>query len=693
MILGRFDEPAGAPQVAAELGIEGREIKLVGAALRALEERGLAMQLRPGRWVASGTGGEFPVDLQAGAGGSLVARFADGVERPVAALHQMGARPGDRALALASPRGEALLTRLVTRDGRLIIGTLNFRYGRAFLVTDRRREGQLEVLGDDGGVLDRYRAGDRVVGRLLTDEFGRDGVRLVRILDESSPEVADFTQVALGHDLPGEFPAPVLAAAEASASDFAVGSRRDLRAHLVFTIDPDTAKDFDDAISLEELGSGRVRVGVHIADVSHFVAQGSPLDLEAAARGTSCYLVNRVIPMLPERLSNGLCSLVPDEDRYTLSVFIELDRQRKVVGVELAESIIRSRHRLTYEEALAILEERHDANAWPADLVALVRRIGRLTAGIRQDRERAGALNLFSVEQRFALDVDGNPVEVAQETSDIAHQLIEELMLLANRCVARWLADRGDPVVYRLHGEPDQERLDFFAGILEGYGLGQQPVHDRFALQRLLARLEGEPPAARLVLNYLCLRCFQKAYYGVENIGHHALAFSHYCHFTSPIRRYPDLLVHRLVKRGLGLAGYGGSMHELEELDALAKRSSFLERRAEDAERELRGIKAARYLDRRIGDTFQGVVMGVSSAGLYLHLLEVGLDALLPLRELDDDFYSVDRERLAVVGRRSGRVLGVGTELAVQVVNVDISVPEVVLGLAGKADRGRGQRA
>ncbi|MHC5068349.1 MAG: ribonuclease R family protein, partial [Planctomycetota bacterium] len=468
--------------------------------------------------------------------------------------------------------------------------------------------------------------------------------------------------------------------------------REDLRQRPIFTIDPATAKDFDDAIEIERTRDG-YRVGVHIADVSHFVPAGGVVDDEALARGTSCYLVNRVIPMLPEVLSNGMCSLVPEQDRYALSVYVDLDRNLDVTAIRPCESIIRSQQRFTYEQALALIERRDpsaegaDPVTFDSEIVEDLRTCHRLAQDLREQRERAGALNLFSVEQRFRLDAEGEPIEVEQESGDVAHQLIEEFMLLANRCVAQWLAERESACVYRMHGEPDEERLAQFQTILESYGINDAPVFDRGGLRTVLARLADEPPAARLVLNYLCLRSFQKAIYDVHTASHYALAFRRYLHFTSPIRRYPDLIVHRLVKRVLGLPAYQEVEHRVEHLDAFARQCSFLERRAEAAERDLRRLKAARYLAKRLGEVFSAVCLTAAPHGLYLRLLETGLEGLVPLRAFSDDYYEYDNERLALVGRNSGRVLGVGLEMDVVVEHVDISRGDVTFALGGGAER------
>lgn len=682
--LEQADGMITATQLAAQMGLTGDAPKGVSRALVELKAQDRALELRPGKWASPGTGGEFPVSIEAGdEPGSLQARFDAQRVMPIPAAHRMGARAGDTALAVVTDDGKALLTRLVERDGRTLVGTLNFTYGRVTLIPDRRREGEMPVLRDPEGVIDRYRAGERVVATVVDEEGSGHGAVLQRILDASDPEVADFDQVRLVHNLPEDFTPQVLAEADAITADFSLEGRRDCREDLVFTIDPDTAKDFDDAICLSRQDSGGWRLAVHIADVSHFVRTGSLIDDEAQLRGTSCYLVNRVIPMLPERLSNGLCSLVPNEDRYVLSIFIDLDRRAKVRSVELSESVICSRQRLDYGQALAIIEDRDPGISVPEEIQEAVRDAGHLAQILRRNRESQGALNLYGSEANFTLDVEGNPIEVTQDTTDAAHQLIEEFMLLANREVAQWLSERVPAVVYRVHGEPDEERLEFFAELLTGYGLPPMAVTDRPALQRVLKRLEQEPPASRLVLNFLLLRCFQKAEYSTDNIGHYALAFSHYSHFTSPIRRYPDLIDHRLVKLALGLSDYQQVESRPGYLEALSKRSSFLERRAQSAERELVSIKAARYLHTRLGDTFQGVVLSASGAGLHVHLSEVSLEALLPLRELGDDFYVFSRERLALVGSNTGRVLGVGTELSVQVVAVDIPRAEVTLSPAG----------
>lgn len=686
--LAKMPQGATAWQLAQALGEESRE---VGMVLRRLVAKGQVLEAK-GRYQISGTGGEFSALLEEehDEKGVLIlrARLPDGSVKTVNPRYTIGAKVGDVVQVALGEDDFALVTRILRRVGREVVGTIQFKPGGAWLVCDNRREGLLKIQASFPGFDDQYRVGNRYVGVIEADPNGDPGVKIVRVLGKESPEIADFQYVCLAHDLPGEFPEEVKAQADAYPKKWVLGTgkakREDLREKLVYTIDPATAKDFDDAISLEYDEDGHWILGVHIADVSHYVTEHSPLDEEAVARGTSCYLVNRVIPMLPEVLSNGLCSLVPNEPRYCLSAFLTLDRQGKLLNTRLAETLIKSRHRFTYEEAMDVLVDRDVKGKWPDDVRTVVKETGVIAQILRRNRERAGALNLFSVEHRFKLDVNGVPIEIIAESSDASHQLIEECMLLANKAVAEWLEQQGLPCVYRLHQEPDAERLAQFASVLEVYGKDSSKIQNRFGLQKMLADLAKEPPAARKVLNYLCLRAFKKAVYGIEKLGHYALAFPSYAHFTSPIRRYPDLLVHRLVKRGLGLLKYKKVEIRRNYLDALAKQASFLEQRAEQAERDLDARKTARYLAGRIGDSFPAVVVSAFPGGLSIQLLETGMDGMLPMRELRDDFYSFDPKRLCLVGRRSARTIGCGSELDVVVNTVDIERADVVFGLEAK---------
>lgn len=687
--LAKETQGATANQLAAAMGRQS-DSREISVALKHLLDKGQVLEIRPGRYQVSGTGGEFSVILVKHDDGALYARFTDSSEKIVNPRYTLGAGADDVVQAMIGEDGQVLVTRMLRRSGREIVGLINFRPGGMVLLPDNRREGELPVIAHFAKFQDQYQTGNRVVGTVENDARGQAGVRLTRILGPESPEIEDFRHVCLLHDLPGDHPEEVEAEAKAFKDEFPLGTHReDLRDRLIFTIDPATAKDFDDAISLLRNPDGTWELGVHIADVSHYVREGTLIDAEAAIRGTSIYLINRVIPMLPEVLSNGLCSLKSDVDRYCLSAFLTLDKDCALTKTRVAQTLIRSRQRLTYEQALAVLENRDPGLPLDKELVSVLKQVSDIAQRLRKARETAGALNLFSVEHRFSLDVNGEPIEIAQETTDISHQLIEECMLLANRAVATWLIDQGLPCPFRIHEKPDEDRMAQFAHYLEVYGIDASAAQTRFGLQRLLDRLKKEPPAARLVLNYLCLRSFKKAVYAIDNVGHFALAFDNYCHFTSPIRRYPDLMVHRLVKRGLRIPGYENVEIRRGYMDAQARQSSNLEQRAESAERDLHARKSARYLHARMGDVFPGVVTTASSGGLSIQLMETGMEGFLPMRELGDDFYVFDPDRLALVGRSSGKVIGIGTEVDVQVVSVDIARADIVLGMSNNKPAGR----
>lgn len=674
-----LDGGGTASQIAAALNADARSVSIT---LKRMVEQGQVLEVRPGRYRSSGSDGEHAAIVVEDQG-ELFAKTHDGVLIPMHKHYRLGSRAGDVVQVLVASDGQALVTRVLRRGGRAVVGTVMFAPGGPRLIPDNRREGQMPVLSTYPKFHDEYNAGDRVVGTIEVDPMGQAGVNIERILTDETPEVADFRHVCLVHDLPGEFPKDVDRAVAGIGDSFPLqGAREDIRNKLVFTIDPATAKDFDDALSLEPREGGGWILGVHIADVSHFVRQFSPIDSEASLRGTSVYLLNRVIPMLPEKLSNGLCSLVPNQDRYCLTAWLELDRNCRLVGTRLAETLICSRHRMSYEEALAVLEGQDTTDRWPSDLRETLMRVSTIAQQLRIERVRSGALNLFSVEHRFQLDVEGEPIDVQRESSDISHQLIEECMLLANRAVAAWLKEKQYDCVYRVHAEPDAERLTAFSAAVENVGIDSKRVQaGRFGLQAVLRDLEKQPPATRLVLNFLCLRAFSKAIYQVDNIGHHALAFEDYCHFTSPIRRYPDLLVHRLVKHALGLPGYKQVEIRRDYLDAMARQSTWLEQRSENAERDLFTRKAARYLSRRIGEVCAGVVTGASGGGAFVQMLETGIDGFLPMRAFTDDRYDFDGERLSLVGRNSGKVLGPGSEMDVRIDAVDIERGDIVLGL------------
>ncbi len=481
----------------------------------------------------------------------------------------------------------------------------------------------------------------------------------------------DVTMIVRDAGLPESFPEAVEAEArEVSRGDFIEtgAGRIDLRDRVVFTIDPAEAKDFDDAVSIEVHDDGWT-LGVHIADVSHFVRPGSRLDAEAWTRGTSVYLVDRVLPMLPEELSNNICSLRPGEERLTFSCFVRLDGRGRPIGTELTDSVIRSRARLTYEQAQQSLDGKGDLDREVAEDLA---EMGKLARILMRNREERGSLDLDLPEPSIQLDDEGNITELKPYPRHLSHRLVEEFMILANEAVATWAVNLGLPFIYRVHDEPDREQLEDFRHFLVALSL-PLPKGSRMtpaALNETLHRVKGsavEPLVSRVLLRHL-----KQAEYRIENSGHFGLASRAYSHFTSPIRRYPDLVAHRLLRQYRDEVPTGKDMEELEEwLTDAAERSGERERIALDAERDSIRLKQVAYLESFVGDTFDGLITAVTEFGLFVELQGLFVDGLIHVSELADDYFKFEPDRYRLTGQRTGRQFRLGEEIQVQLVRAD----------------------
>ncbi len=551
------------------------------------------------------------------------------------------------------------------------------------------------IVRPDGGVLlqdfaasDAPSAGagakDKVVFEVLKyalrDEPGE--AVIVEVLGERGAPGVDTVAVVRQFNLPDEFPEEVLADARRASqrlSDAEATGREDLTGETILTIDPEGARDYDDAISLRDDDDGAVTLGVHIADVAHFVEPGAPLDEEARERGTSVYLPTMVLPMLPEVLSNGVCSLQEGRTRLTKSVFITFDAEGEPGRVRLANTLIRSAKRLTYLEAGLALEGK--TGGLEPEIVDLLKRMEALAKKLLARRRRMGYLELDMPDVDLEFDDEGHVVDAHPEEASFSHRVIEMFMVEANEAVARELERLGVPFLRRVHDEPGAdaaEQLKHFARSI-GYKL-RRPT-ERAELQKLLNDVRGKPEAYGIHL--AVLRSLKRAEYSPRPEGHFALGSEAYCHFTSPIRRYPDLVVHRAVDRvvrGQSDPARGGGRKkrkgppekEGEALEGLARHCSDTERRAEAAERELTKVKLLEYLQGKIGEAYTGVITGVESFGLFVEIPHLLIDGLVHISELRDDHYSFDRRRWSLVGRRHGRVLRVGTEIEVRIQGVDI---------------------
>ncbi|HRX87164.1 MAG TPA: ribonuclease R [Phycisphaerae bacterium] len=621
-----------------------------------------------------------------------------------------GAITGDTVIARVSKRGkrggkmlfEGRITQVVKRGQNHFVGELCKDFGRWFVRPDGNTI-HTPVFVDDPGAKSA-RAGDQVVIEILRyPDAGKDahGV-IVRVLGERGRPEVDTLSMIVQYQYPEAFEDAVLEEARRVSAAYdpeAEAPRRtDLRDLTIVTIDPDDARDFDDAISLEKVGDGLVELGVHIADVSHFVTEGSILDAEALARSTSVYFPKYVIPMLPEVLSNGVCSLQEGQPRLTKSAFITYDRAGAVQRTRFASGIIHSAKRLTYGEATAILEGK--GGRMPKKVVALLREMDRLARVIRKRRLAAGMLVLDLPEMDLIFDAEDNVVGTQPADTSFSHTIIEMFMVEANEAVSRLFAGRGVPHLRRIHPEPDAAAGESLTKFLAAMGVSVPKTIDRFALQAILKKVKGKP--AGFAANLAVLRSLERAEYSPRLEGHYALASEHYAHFTSPIRRYPDLTIHRLLDRylrgELETKRDIGNVAGVPELTKLGEHCSTLERRAEDAERELRLVKILRLIAKRLGDEVAGVVTGVTNFGLYVQLPEYLVDGLLRFNELSDDWWEVDADAGCVVAERSGQRIAIGQTLQVVIAGVDIAARQIDLAGAGagggkaKASRGGGSR-
>ena len=593
------------------------------------------------------------------------------------------------------------------------------RSGVVVKVLDRARErvvGRFETQEGRGAVVPYDPKVDAVV-RIA--EGGRGGAREGEIVEVHLTAFPDARRVAHGvveerlgflgepgvdieivlrsHRLPPRFPEPVVEEAERYPEEVRredLAGRRDFREHGIVTIDGETAKDFDDAVEVERTARG-YRLGVHIADVSHYVIEGSLLDEEARSRGTSVYFPGRVLPMLPERLSNGLCSLNPRVDRLVLSAILELDGTGRVVGSEFVKGVIRSAHRMTYTDVARLIEApptREDQTRY-GPFVERFRLMAELAALLRRRREARGSIDFDLPDADIVLDDAGLVVGIVPESRNVAHRLIEEFMLAANEAVAKKLLFAKQPAIYRVHDRPDPDRLMDLREILESFGYelkGDLAEVPPSAFQKLLNAIEGKPEER--LLHDLLLRAQRKAIYSEECRGHYALAAPYYCHFTSPIRRYPDLIVHRQLSslladgRPVSAKDFEAVQHDMHEMAAV---SSERERRAEQAERESLLWKKIVFMRDKVDREFGAYVTGVASFGVFVTLKDYFVEGLVPITALGNDFFVYEEKQHRLRGRSSGEAFRLGDSLSVRLVAIDEVRRRLDFRLAGAAASAR----
>ncbi|PID61256.1 MAG: ribonuclease R [Ignavibacteriae bacterium] len=521
--------------------------------------------------------------------------------------------------------------------------------------------------------------GDKVVVSKIaweTSQPNPEGV-IMEVLGKAGSYDAEIASIAREFGIRYKFSKGVLSESEeftAAISETEIKNRLDLRDKNIFTIDPKTAKDFDDAVSVEKLPNNNLLIGIHIADVSHYVTPGSKIFKEAEKRGTSVYLVGKVIPMLPERISNNLCSLVPNEDRLTFSVIVEFTPEGKQVDYKIAKTIINSKRRFTYEEVQEIIEKQNGEHC--NDILKL----NSIAKILRKARTERGSINFSTPDVEFDLDTNGVPIDIKIKESNESHRLIEEFMLLANRIVSAHVNKKKKqlekyPFVYRIHDLPNEEKINEFAKFVQSLGYFFTPDIKGGAkeLQRILEEVEGTEEEA--VVNEIAIRSMAKAIYSTQNIGHYGLGFNYYSHFTSPIRRFPDLITHLLIFNFI--SDNKGKSFNYKRLEEICEHSSAMERNAIMAERLSIKLKQIEYLKNKVGEKFKGVISGLTHFGIFVELNSNLAEGLIHLSDLDDDFYVLDEKSYSMVGSETEKQFRLGDKIEVQLKSVNEEKREI----------------
>ena len=594
---------------------------------------------------------------------------------------------GDRVRVLLHPKipgkqtsGE--IVKIIWRAKMEFVGTLE--KGNGFFFLDPQDPKMYVDIFIPAGKAKNAKDGQKALVKITGWENPKKNPKgeVLKILGDPGDNNIEMQAIVLDKGLRIDFPKQVQLEAkkiEKEAKDEIakeIKNRRDMRDITTFTIDPDTAKDFDDALSFEELPNGNIEVGVHIADVTHYVVEGGRIDTEAKRRATSIYLVDRTIPMLPEELSNNICSLMPEVDRLAFSAIFTFhkdsfrgDNKPIIINQWFGETVIKSNKRFSYEDAQEILDNKTGL------FYDELNKLNNLAHKIRKQKFAAGAISLETDEVKFVLDDKGVPIDVVRKVRKDTHKMIEDFMLLANKKVAEYaskkIGEKKGRFVYRIHPKPETEKMVALVALLNnlGYKLkikeGEVSSKD---LNEILLKAEGT--AEQTLIQTSTIRSMAKAVYSTKNVGHYGLAFKHYAHFTSPIRRYPDMMVHRLMK--LYLAGKTASQKMLEEYNTLSLHSSEMEKTASEAERESIKYKQVEYMTERIGKTFNGIISGVTEWGIYVEEEHSKSEGMVSLRNMDDDYYTFDEKKQMITGKRHGKKYRLGDKVKIKVKKADL---------------------
>lgn len=678
-------QPLNYRQIASRLNItEKEERHLLSEALIRMKKDGITEEKGHGKYMLKSVGGYITgtIDLTK-FGYAFVISPESGEDIFIAARNLNTALHGDqvRVLLYARHKGkrpEGEVVEIIERSRASFVGTIELTPQFAFLIPDNKN--MPFDLFIPLSKLNGAKQGQKAVARLVEwDQRSRNPVgEVTEVLGNPGENDTEMHAILAEFGLPNRFSPEIESAAEKISAEITaedIASRRDFRNVPTFTIDPEDAKDFDDALSFRKLPNGNVEVGVHIADVTHYVRTGTIIEKEAQQRATSVYLVDRTVPMLPERLSNHICSLNPSEDKLTYSAVFELDGKANVINEWFGRTIINSDKRFSYSEAQKVID------TGEGDMKEQLLTLHHLAQKLRERRFAAGSFAFERLEVKFNLSETGIPLGILFREYGSSNQLIEEFMLLANRRVAEFVGKKmkGKTFVYRIHDKPDPEKLSSFSYFIKrfGYTLDTEDVKGLpAAMNKLMDDVSGKKEEN--VIETLALRSMAKAVYSTNNIGHYGLAFSHYTHFTSPIRRYPDMMVHRLLTKYLE----GQPPHDTEKYAKQCEHSSKMERLATDAERASIKYKQVEFMSDKIGRVFEGVISGVTEWGIYVEIIENQCEGMIALRELQDDYFEYDEENYCIRGRHSGRVYMLGDKINVEVVKADLQKRQLDYRLA-----------
>lgn len=614
--------------------------------------------------------------------------ICDEVEEPVfiSAANMNHALDGDKVNVRlyarrkkSTPEGEVI--EVIERAKTTFVGTVEISQFTAFLIPSKKTPFDLFIPKDK---LKGAQNGQKAIARILDwpEKARNPFAEIIDVLGNAGDNTTEMHAILAEYDLPYKYPERVDQAANKIPMEIPeeeIKRRRDFRKITTFTIDPADAKDFDDALSIRRLDNGLWEVGVHIADVTHYVQPNSLIEEEAYNRATSVYLVDRVVPMLPERLSNGVCSLRPNEEKLCFSAVFQIDEESNVRHEWFGRTVIYSDRRFTYEEAQEIIE------TGEGDLKDELLTLNRLAKKLREKRFGNGSIAFDRIEVKFEIDAEGNPLSVFFKESKDSNKLIEEFMLLANKHVAEFIGKPGPhkkerTFVYRIHDKPDSDKLDNFNHFIKRFGYGimtNSPRAVADSMNKLIDHVAGKKE--QNVIETLAIRTMAKAEYSTRNIGHYGLAFDYYTHFTSPIRRYPDMMVHRLLARYLE----NGRSVPSQKWEEMCKHSSEMETRAANAERSSVKYKQVEFMSDKVGEQFKGVISGVTDWGIYVELEENKCEGMIPLHELTDDFYEFDERNYCIIGKRTHKRYQLGDELEVEIVRANLEKKQLDFRLAG----------